>query len=156
VVGGHAPAALMRHTGQSNVFMTGFVSDIRPYLQDANIVVAPLFTGAGARTKVLEAWAMEKPVIGTGLAFAGLERNGDLCLATDDAQGMADRVQQLLTDRQLCHQLGVRARQTVMRGFSWDSFARFYETVYSEVLQPGFHNEFPVHEALELEGSGEQ
>lgn len=137
VVGGHAPDSLLRHHGQSNICMTGFVDDIRPYLQRSAVFVAPIFAGAGARTKVLEAWAMEKPVVGTSLAFEGIRNDSELCMSADEPDAFAERVQQLLSNRQLIRHLGRRARQMVIREFSWESFAEFYEDIYSKIVEPG-------------------
>jgi hypothetical protein len=44
------------------VVVTGFVSDMRPYIAQATVVVVPLRFGSGMRQKILEAWAMEKCV----------------------------------------------------------------------------------------------
>ena len=134
VVGGSAPDSLARRHGHDNVCITGFVDDVRPYLQRSSVFVAPVFAGAGARTKVLEAWAMEKPVVGTSLAFEGLGADTELCLGADDPDSFAARIQQLFIDRQLVKNLGQKARRRVMRDFSWESLATFYEGIYSKIL----------------------
>ena len=43
--------------------MTGTVPDVRPYLQHAAVVVAPLRLARGIQNKVLEAMAMARPVV---------------------------------------------------------------------------------------------
>ena len=57
-----APAvpALARDPG---VVVTGTVPDVRPYLQHAAAVVAPLRVARGMQNKVLEAMAMARPVV---------------------------------------------------------------------------------------------
>lgn len=60
-----------------NVELTGFVPDMREPLDGASVVVAPLRFGMGIQNKILEAMAMEVPVVTTPVAEAGLLRAGD-------------------------------------------------------------------------------
>jgi glycosyltransferase involved in cell wall biosynthesis len=45
--------------------VTGQVADVRPYLQFAQAVIAPLHIARGVQNKVLEAMAMTKPLVAT-------------------------------------------------------------------------------------------
>ncbi len=54
------------------VTFTGYVADIRPYIEDASMVLAPILNGSGTRFKVLEAWAARRPLIATTKAVEGL------------------------------------------------------------------------------------
>jgi sugar transferase (PEP-CTERM/EpsH1 system associated) len=63
-VGGGPPAALKAMAG-SKISVTGQVADVRPYLQFAHAVIAPLHIARGVQNKVLEAMAMAKPVVAT-------------------------------------------------------------------------------------------
>lgn len=51
----------------------GFMDN--PYVQIAKCqaLIAPLFNGAGVKVKVIEALALGTPVIGTDIAFEGIE-----------------------------------------------------------------------------------
>ncbi len=58
--------------------VTGFVDDVRPYMEQATVFAATLRFGAGIRNKVLEAMAMEVPVVATPSAADGLRtEDGD-------------------------------------------------------------------------------
>jgi len=63
-VGGGPPAALKALAGP-RISVTGEVPDIRPYLQFARAVIAPLHIARGVQNKVLEAMAMTKPLVAT-------------------------------------------------------------------------------------------
>ena len=144
LVGPEPPPALREWDGREGVTVTGFVEDVRGYVLPASVFVAPLFEGAGLRTKVLEAWAMGKPVVGTSLAFAGLGGSeGELVLATEQPETFANLVCQLLEDGQLAARTGARARVRAEREFSWEDFAGLYDRVYQNIAggsdNPGCH-----------------
>ena len=50
----------------------GFVDNPYPLIAKSRAMIAPLFTGAGIKVKVIEALACGTPVIGTEIAFEGL------------------------------------------------------------------------------------
>src|SRR5260370_31531727 len=55
-----------------DVIVTGTVDDVRPYLEGADVFVAALRFASGVQNKVLEAMAMEVPVVTTPVVAAGL------------------------------------------------------------------------------------
>jgi len=74
-VGGGPPAALRAFAGP-RICITGQVPDIRPYLQFAQAVIAPLHIARGIQNKVLEAMAMAKPLVATPDAARALGAEG--------------------------------------------------------------------------------
>ncbi len=73
LVVGRDPTDRLCRAGQApGVTVTGFVDDVRPYLDGAGVFAAPLRFGAGIQNKVLEAMAMEVPVVASPLAADGL------------------------------------------------------------------------------------
>src|SRR5262249_53394222 len=70
-VGSHPPPALTVLAGP-NVVVTGHTEDVRPYIQHAAAVVAPLKIARGVQNKVLEAMAMARPVVATPEATRAL------------------------------------------------------------------------------------
>ena len=71
VVGARPPASLRACAG-TDIVVTGQVADIRPYIQHASVVVAPLQIARGIQNKVLEAMAMGKTVVATQAATRAL------------------------------------------------------------------------------------
>jgi glycosyltransferase involved in cell wall biosynthesis len=53
------------------VNLIGEVDDVRPYVWNADVVIAPLTIARGIQNKVLEAMAMAKPIIATPQAIEG-------------------------------------------------------------------------------------
>jgi polysaccharide biosynthesis protein PslH len=64
IIVGRSPSSEVRSLQTSpGVVVTGTVPDVRPYLRDATVAVAPLFLARGIQNKVLEALAMGKRVL---------------------------------------------------------------------------------------------
>ena len=70
-VGSNPPPVLRRLSGP-NISVTGAVDDVRPYIQSAAVVVAPLLMARGVQNKVLEAMALKKLVVATREATRAL------------------------------------------------------------------------------------
>ena len=108
---------------QANVEVTGYVEDMRDYLEQASVVVAALRYATGIQNKVLEAMSMAVPVVLTPIAEAGLLRIGDdrppLAVASDPEEIAAFAVRRLeAADRWEGPDLAARA--WVSERFRWD------------------------------------
>jgi glycosyltransferase involved in cell wall biosynthesis len=90
------------------ISITGFVPDIRPYIQKAAIAVAPLAYGVGIQNKVLEALACGEPTITTSQAarsFAAA-KNHQLLVA-DGPAAFASQILHLLDNPEHRRALGL-------------------------------------------------
>ena len=94
IVGRDPAPALLAVADRPGVRVTGYVPDVRPYLDGASVFAAPLRFGAGIQNKLLEALAMELPVVASALAIDGLRVGRDAPPATiaDEPSVMADRI----------------------------------------------------------------
>ncbi len=72
IVGRDPIEKLVRAGAAPGVTVTGFVQDVRPYLEAASVFAAPLRFGAGIQNKVLEALAMGVPTVASANGSAGL------------------------------------------------------------------------------------
>ncbi len=71
------------------VTVVGPVDDLRPHLSAAAVIAVPLRLGSGTRLKILEAWAMARPVVSTTLGAEGLGRRaGTTSAIADDPLGL--------------------------------------------------------------------
>jgi glycosyltransferase involved in cell wall biosynthesis len=120
----------------SRVHVTGGVADVRPYLERAAVVVVPRRTGGGTRLEILEAMAMEKPIVSTTVGVAGLPvRDGEHLLIADTPEEFASAVTRLLNDPGFGRELGWRAASLVRSEFGWPRVAaRFAETCRRVIL----------------------
>lgn len=137
IIGRNPPAALAEKVKERrlNVTFTGFVTDIRPYVEKANVYVVPLFIGSGTRIKVFEAMAMGRPVISTGLGVEGLDvQSGKHFIRADDAQSFSSAILALLDDAATCRRIAIAARRLMEDRFSWVRVAGQFEAICLRAL----------------------
>jgi polysaccharide biosynthesis protein PslH len=103
------------------VELTGYVDDVRPLMRDAACHIVPLRAGGGTRLKILNSWAMGKPVVSTSIGCEGLAAtDGANMLIRDHPKDFADAILAVLHDAELRRRLGERGRATAQRLYSWD------------------------------------
>lgn len=153
VVGSNPSDALVRELGGASVHFTGTVEDVRPYLDEAHLVVVPLRAGGGTRLKILEAWAVGKPVVSTTIGAEGLPtQDGQNIALADSPEAFARRASHLLSDAGAAEQLGAAGRRVVEEHFGWDRIARALLQAY-EVTLAGDRN--PRFSAPPVRSDGE-
>lgn len=137
IVGRDPTGELIDAGRQPGITVTGFVDDVRPYLDEASVFVAPLRFGAGIQNKVLEAMAMKVPVITSPLAADGLRTNDDtvppLCIAESRGELVAQILRSLhaTAHNPEPHHQG---RRFVEEHFVWERCAEQLEEVFEEVI----------------------
>src|SRR5271166_675383 len=130
IIGGRAPPSLLALAGP-RVELTGFVSDLRPHLAAAAVVVVPLRLGGGTRLKIVEAMAMGKAIVSTTLGAEGIEAvAGRDILVEDEPAAFADAVRRLLVEPGLAARIGQSARQLAVDRYAWSGAARALEGFY--------------------------
>jgi len=132
------PPAEVRDLAGEGVTVTGPVPDIAPYFERAAVVLAPLRTGGGMRTKVLQAMAYGKAVVTTTRGAEGLSLDGTQVplVTADDAEGIARAAVELLAGDSRRHSLGQAARAFVAEHFSPQAYARRQAAIYAELSPP--------------------
>jgi len=124
-----------RYREEFGVELTGYVDDTRPYMRDAICHIVPLRAGGGTRLKILNSWAMGKPVVSTSVGCEGLEAvDGENILIRDDPGEFADAIRLVAGDATLRRRLGENARSTAERLYSWDVVGREMERAYRGLL----------------------
>ncbi len=72
IVGGKPSGKVLELGNRPGITVTGRVDDMRPWLKYAQVAVAPMRIARGIQNKVLEALAMEVPVVATEQAMEGI------------------------------------------------------------------------------------
>lgn len=107
---------------KDGIEITGFVEDIKPYFDKANIFVAPFRIARGVQNKILQAFACGLPVIATSMGAEGIrcQAEQDILLA-DTPDQYIDKIKLLITDEQKYRLLSKNALATITQNYSWES-----------------------------------
>jgi len=75
---------------KENIEYLGFVDEPLDIIYKSRALIAPLFTGAGVKVKVIDAFTVGTPVIGTEITFEGLPFMEDLTLLANEPEKYAE------------------------------------------------------------------
>jgi glycosyltransferase involved in cell wall biosynthesis len=119
------------------VKVTGYVPDLRPYMEQAALLVVPVRVGSGMRVRILEALAYGMPTVTTTIGLEGIEaRNGEEVLVADDPQAFSDAVLRLLQDEDLRTKLSRCGRRLAEERYDWQVALRKMDSVYQSKAIP--------------------
>lgn len=134
---GRNPTAEVRELAQDpSITVTGYVPDVRPYLERAAVGVVPLRIARGIQNKLLEAMAMELPVVATSAAAEGIRAIASRhLLLADEAEAFAQSVVHLLRNEGLQREIGREARALVQQNYDWQATLRPVEKILAQVVE---------------------
>ncbi len=115
----------------TKVQVTGRVPDVRPYYENAQVVIVPLFAGGGTRLKILESLALGRPVVSTTIGAEGLALiAGQHLLIADEAQEFRSAIEALLKDDLFRQNMVAQGRECVVNAYDWGAIAQRLEKLY--------------------------
>lgn len=135
IVGSDPPADVKSLAARPGVSVTGYVDDIRPYLDSSSVAVVPMQVAVGVQNKVLEALAMGLPVVATPIATRALGRDCPGIVEAADANRTVNEVSRLMGDPDLAAKIGRFGREEALRNFSWRSNVDTLEVIYQEAIR---------------------
>ena len=102
------------------ISVTGFVPDVRPYVEDAAVAIAPLTIARGTQNKVLECMAMGIPVVASPQVAKGVQaRPGRHLLIGETPEKFASQIVDLIENPELRMRIAEAGRQQVISVHSW-------------------------------------
>ena len=136
IVGGTPSRTVLRLRSIPGVVVTGRVSDVRPFLAHADVVVAPLRIARGIQNKILEAMAMARPIVATPEGFEGLRAiPGRDLLVAKTPEAIARCITDVLENRY--PNLGAGGRKAVEQHHDWQFTLKGLDSLLP--LQSGNH-----------------
>ncbi|WP_425257360.1 TIGR03087 family PEP-CTERM/XrtA system glycosyltransferase [Rubrivivax sp. RP6-9] len=124
IVGRNPAPAVQRLAGDA-VRITGTVPDVRPYVQHARAVAAPVRLARGIQNKVLEAMAMGRPVVATSRCVQAIDAQvNEHLLAADNADAFVRELGDLLDFPARAEHIGQAARERVVARYGWTARLR--------------------------------
>ena len=152
---GRASAAQQQaYRAAHDVELTGYAKDVRSLMSAAACHVVPLRVGGGTRLKILNSWAMGKPVVTTSIGCEGLAaQDGVNLLVRDRPEDFAAAILQVLRDGDLRRRLGEAGRETAQRLYSWEVVGRHMTDLYGSVAGGPEPGRARVQEAIRVQPS---
>lgn len=152
VVGNNPPKMLLKKQSR-DVIITGFVDDVRPWIDRASVYIVPLNMGSGTRLKVVEAMSMEKPIVSTSIGCEGIEVvNGEHLLVRDEPEAFAEAVVELMHNRALSNRLVENGRDLVKSKYDWNVIGEHIDDALNYLLQrKKWTNAYPREKKEKLE-----
>ncbi len=120
IVGANPPKDVRRLNRDPSVEVVGFAPDLRPYYEAAAVLAAPMRFVVGMQNKILEAMAMQVPVVTTSSGNEGIDGvPGRHLFVEDSPERFATSVIRILHDEVLAERIGHRAREFVIEKYHW-------------------------------------
>ncbi|MGB7948933.1 MAG: glycosyltransferase [Candidatus Binatia bacterium] len=134
IVGKNPHPQMLELGRRDGVEVTGTVPDIRSYVAGALAVVVPLRSGGGTRHKILQAMAMERPVVSTRVGAEGLEVTpGTDILIANDAERFVEHIDSLAKTPDASNRIGKAGRRLVMEKYDWRVCLSGLERLYDSI-----------------------
>jgi hypothetical protein len=135
IVGADPSPAVKRLEALPGVRVTGSVPDVRPYLQRAALMVAPLNIARGTQNKILEAMAAGVPVVTSAVAAGGVDAvPGEHFLVANSAEGCASGVLRILENPSERARLAAAGRGRMVSHHAWEKSVQRLDRIIERCL----------------------
>lgn len=134
---GASPTKLLQKTASEdkNIRVLGYVEDVRPFMAEAAVFVAPIRSGSGTKIKVLNAMAMKMPVITTAVGAEGINAvNHKDILIADDHHDFAFKTIQMLRNPDRAKELGENGRKVIETHYDWNAIHKKTHKLYKLIV----------------------
>ena len=118
---GRNPSQSVLNLKSKSIFITGTVKDVRPYIQHATVVVAPLRIARGIQNKILEAMSMAKPVVASCACVDAIDcTDGVDIYSAEKASDFIRLIDYIINNKNEAELVGSAARRNILEKYSWD------------------------------------
>jgi sugar transferase (PEP-CTERM/EpsH1 system associated) len=136
VVGRNPTLAIVKLVSKF-IIVTGTVKDVRPYLQHATVVVAPLRIARGIQNKILEAMSMQKPVVASLECVGAINAiDGIEIISAVSPEDYVKSIELISGNTEKAKAIGYAARANVVEKYSWKTHLKQID------LHLGFNNKY--------------
>jgi glycosyltransferase involved in cell wall biosynthesis len=137
LVGANPDSKIQELTSRPGIKISANLPDLRSAVCSAEIYVCAIRHGTGLKSKMLEAMAMQMPIVGYHPgSTVGIECvYGEHLLAATTPQEFAAHVLDLMRNPAKADAMAKAARKLVCEKYSWESRARAYEDLYQRVQE---------------------
>ena len=132
IVGNEPPEKLVKLSkSDQNFKVTGFVDDVRPYMNKKMVYICPIKDGGGTKLKILDALAMKKAIVADPIACEGINViNGESVLFAKNPDQYVAKIKQLLHNKELMIKLGNNGRNLIINCYDFVKIGKILKTFY--------------------------
>ncbi len=125
LLSGSKPSSRISRKHPKNIFISGWVDDIRESYLKSEIFIAPLFSGTGMQNKILEAMALGIPCITTSLVNnAILAENKKNILIADTQTELIHAIIELKSNSDFYKNISENGKKFILNNYTWKSVNR--------------------------------
>ena len=136
VVGRRPPEWLRQAAAAPGVELHADPPDVRPELARCGLMLVPLRVGGGSRLKILEALAMNTPVVSTRVGAEGLDLTpGRHLTVVEDVDDLVGAILGTARSPGAMQEQARRGREAVLRRYGWDALADQLERVWVDCVR---------------------
>jgi GT2 family glycosyltransferase len=136
---GNNPTEKVKKLASSDVTVTGWVPETRPFLEQCRVAVVPLRYGAGNKGKVGEALAHGLPIVTTSIGAEGMNIvDGEHAFVADDPAEFAQRAIELHTNGDLWKKFSSAGQELVASQYASALMRRRIEYLTSFTTRHAF------------------
>jgi glycosyltransferase involved in cell wall biosynthesis len=136
IIGANPPEQLRKFAlKHDDIDVLGFVDEVRDYIEKATVYVCPIMDGGGTKLKILDALAMEKPIIAHKIASEGINvTDGVDILLADQADEYAELIVRLIESSTERVSLGKAARKLALEQYDYTSIGKSLSDYYVKLV----------------------
>ncbi len=126
---GQKPKNDVKKLSSENIFVTGFVKDIKREYLLSEVNVVPIRFGAGTLNKVIESLSLGIPTIATSMSVAGLPAEiKKYILLADDSKAMLEKIIYVFENSCVRDEMMNEAREVVFNLLNWGKIINEFES----------------------------
>lgn len=135
IIGRYAPDFYGRFNKNKDIVVKE-ADDINYFYQKAWVLVAPIRSGGGSRTKFFEAMASGLPIVTTSQGIEGIKaRKNQEAIIVDTNEQLAQATVSLINNPKKMAEIGRKAQKLVIKKYSWQESAEELDRVYKLVVR---------------------
>jgi len=110
-----------RYNSREDIVFSGYADSLYKAVKENSLCVFPFAYGSGIKTKIIESMAMRMPIITNSIGIEGIDViNSEHIIVEDDYSNFANRIDELLNDKNKADALGSNALKLIEEKYQWD------------------------------------
>lgn len=131
---GKVPDEIKNKYSNEQIEFKGMVDDFRPFLKECELFVAPITFGSGVKTKVLEAMALEIPVITNKLGAEGIDAiNNQDFFVRNTVEQMVEIIEYVHNNK--CLDVAASGNKLIKDKYDWNTIFDSFESVLESGIE---------------------